>query len=358
MPERRVIACLIIDDTPINASYWWRLQQTEMGFDPPELAFGHPWRDQADAALISVELFEALADFAYEFQVRGKLTLLPWPAGLGRLDRKIRGYTKQQHKAILDLYRHRLAAHFDITPEVLTHTMAINTKTGELLPHSETAWLSALARSNDIGSLVGYFADAYVILTNAGFVPHGMTVGGMNDPSGIAADEMLIHGHHLEPLSRALWATERDHHNFPKPDATFVFAGAPPTTQRCRETGLPEVTLDFPGDGQVWSVYADPPEDPLAPLFGGVGDVAAVTDALVGPDLESGTWIEAAEAGRAVVINVHGQTLNSRNTHLGLTALTEAVRRLTERYGHQLHWCTTRELCKRSEYLSRTSAST
>ena len=351
MTETRINACLIIDDAPINASYWWRRQQTERGFSPPEIAYGQPWRSQADAAMMSIALFEAIADFAEAFDVRGKMTLLPRPAGLGRVDQSVQGFTRAQLDAILDIYRSRLAARFDITPEVLTHTLAIDTATGELLPHSETAWVSALARDGKMDELIRYFTDAYVILQNAGLEPHGTTVGGMNDPSGIAGDEMIIHGHHLECLSQALWAVERDTstRQSPPPDMTFMHVGTGPRTPRGHDAGLPERVTDFSDGGHAWSITMNSPDDPLAPLFGGTGDVDAVTDAMVGPGLDSGWWIDEAEAGRAIVVNVHGQTLGSRNTHLGLKALTEAVRRLTERYGDRLCWCTTRELCRRPD---------
>jgi hypothetical protein len=89
-------------------------------------------------------------------------------------------------------------------------------------------------------------------------------------------------------------------------------------------------------------------EDVLFPLLHGPADqIAAVTDAMITPDLSGGLLVREAEAGRAVVFATHGQTLNAMNTGAGIQGLREALRRFHERYGQRIVWQTCRELCAR-----------
>ena len=345
MTESPVPACLIVDDVPINASYWWRLQQTGFGFKPTDDIWGDQWRNQADAALAPVALFEAFADLADEFDLKGKFTMLPRPAALGRLDERIRGYADDELAKMLDIVRSRIQPRFDITPEVLTHTMAMDPATGALRPHSETAWVSHLTRTGERQQLTDYIAHAFEVLKNAGLSPTGLTVGGMTDPSGIAAGEMVVHGFNLQQLaeSLAVAATQSgvtfEHDGKP---AVFFFVGGEPTTKRGQAFGLPE---PYETDAaRVFNLYSVG-DEPLAPLYRGVGDVEATADALITADLASGRWVDAAEAGRVVVATIHDQTLNSRNTQLGLKALRLALGRLKERYGSRLAWHRASSLC-------------
>ena len=44
MPDDPVYACLIVDDYPINASYWSRQQQTAFGYRAKDTGpFGYDW---------------------------------------------------------------------------------------------------------------------------------------------------------------------------------------------------------------------------------------------------------------------------------------------------------------------------
>ena len=44
MPDVPVYACLIVDDYPINASYWSRQQQTAFGYRAKDTGpFGYDW---------------------------------------------------------------------------------------------------------------------------------------------------------------------------------------------------------------------------------------------------------------------------------------------------------------------------
>jgi len=345
-------ASIIVDDFPLNASYWARLQQQAFGFIPNDQgAYGQNWREQSAAPFIAPAVVEGFADVVEEFNLRGKFSVVACPAGLGRIDQSIRHTPAGYLDDVLDVVRKRIAPRFDITPEVLTHTMALDPTTGALLPHTETAWLSHLAATGQREAIVRYVEFAWKVLENAGFSPAGITVGGLPDPSGIAKGEMLLAGHHRQPFMSAVLdvlASRRE-----QPASTFLYTFGKATREPYESTGLPEPILRAP-DGRVAHELLAPFEDPLLEVFAGRGDPIAAADALVSRDLASGQFIDCVQSGKALVINIHAQTLNSLNTGLGLQLFREAIRRLRERYGKELCWLSATELCARSVQLHGT----
>jgi hypothetical protein len=338
-------ACLIVDDTPIAAAYWMRLQQLAFGYAPSETGWGHRWRDLAPSSFFRISDLREFADFVEEHDIRGKFTMLPCPAGLGRIDRGVRGVSQGDLSAFLDIVRNQIAPQFDITPEVLTHTMAMEPETGALLPHTEIAWLSHLAASGQFEALQDYLRLAWQILRNVGLQPHGLTLGGMDDKSGIAQGKMANQGHYVREIAEALWTVESEFN--PAARRSFLFG---PFSLRAEGGGnrlRPEVIWETTPGARVYNLRALP-GDPAFPLLHGDGDLPQAIDALVSSDLSRGQWIEAAERESAIVIVTHVQTLNAANTGMGLQLLRESVRRLRERYGKRLIWHTPDELCAAS----------
>jgi hypothetical protein len=340
--DRPIYASIFVDDPPANATYWARIQQLAMGFTPSETGWGKNWRNLECAPRFRVEDVQAFADFVEEFGIRGKFTILPCPAGHGRIDRSVRGYSNDELRAILDLMRGRIAPHFDITPEVLTHSMAFDPETEALLPHSESAWISHLASTGQHEKLAAYIRFGYDVLRNAGFRPHGLTVGGMIDCSGIAKGQMVLDGTFpLTSLGETLLRVEQEYNAAIR--ETFLWTGSPPITQTSRERMVPDVRYSHPEKGRVFAVHGI--DDPAQVTMHGDCDVDAETDNLISPDLERGQLITHAEAGKVLAIVLHTQTLNSRNTGHGQKMMREVCRRLRERYGKRLQWKTSAELC-------------
>jgi hypothetical protein len=341
-PNEPVRACLIVDDAPIAAAYWMRLQHLAFGYSPTETGWGHRWRDLAPSSFFRISDLREFADFAEEYNIRGKFTLLPCPAGLGRLDQEVRGMNQTDLLAFLEIIRGRIAPRFNITPEVLTHTMAIQPETGAMLPHTEIAWLSHLAASGRAEALQDYLRLAWTILHNVGIRPHGLTLGGMDDMSGIAHGKMANRGHYCREIAEALWTVEMEFN--PAARRSFLFGPFCLGTEGGADRLRPKIILETVRRTRVYNICALP-GDPAFPLLHGDGDLSQAIDALVSPDLSGGQWIEAAERGDAIVSVTHVQTLNAANTGMGLRMLRESVRRLRERYGERLIWHTADELC-------------
>ena len=281
------------------------------------------------------------ADLIDEFDVRGKFTVLPCPAGLGRLNDNVRGYTGEELKELIAIVRDRIAERFDITPEVLTHSMALDADSGALLPHAETAWLTHLCATGQTERLQKYLRTAWQILSDVGIEARGVTIGGMSDPSGIGEGKSLLKGDCRPELAEAALHIEKEFD--PDVAVTFIYTGTLPVSEASRARGVPERVFASDGAGEVFelhSVFGDP----LLGLYQGQGDAVAEADKFVSADLERGAFIECIEGGKLLSFTVHCQTLNSLNTGLGFRMLREMIRRLHDRYGKRLVWHTPLEL--------------
>ncbi len=363
MPEPPIRICLIVDDVPVNAIYMSRATHAVFGYEPAEPAYVFGWRELERNPRFRLDELERFADIAERFNIRGKFTYLPYPAGWGRIDQHVRGYSDDELARFNAIVRDRLQGRFDITPEILTHTMAILPDSGALLPHAETHWVSALCRDRRTDELADYLRTAYQILHNVGIAPHGLTLGGMPDPSNIAAGKSLTNGHHRATLARVLLDVER--HFNPGVTDSFIFTGSPPISHASKTRRAPEAIYSAPltpalsesaseGPDRPPNTNDAPPSrvfdihsiiDPLWFYAHGRGSEAMAVDRLITHDLEAGSFIDDVEHGRSIVFTVHGQTLNCLNTGLGFKVLEETCRRMHERFGDRLQWCTPSELC-------------
>ena len=66
--------------------------------------------------------------------MKGKYSIVPYPACVGRLDRVLPGWTDRELAASIDLVRTLMMPNWDIHPEMVTHTRVIDTKTGHPYP--------------------------------------------------------------------------------------------------------------------------------------------------------------------------------------------------------------------------------
>ena len=186
MSDTRVPICLIIDDPPVNSTYWLRRQPEEMGIATPARGkFGEwvqRWRDQEPSKIIPNAFWKKFAAWARGAGVMGKFTLLPCPAGLGFLDDKVEGYTPDELSELIGIVREEVSRNFDITPEILTHSMAWDMRERRLLPITEHEWMAQ--QTEEV--LADYMAEALKVLQRVGLRPAGIT-----QPCSFKGDEDL-----------------------------------------------------------------------------------------------------------------------------------------------------------------------
>ncbi len=175
-PRGRVPVGLIIDDSTclVNLAHFCIPQFAEVFPD----RYTQPWktlpREIPDAFV------RKFGEWCREHGMKGKYSVIPYPACVGWLDRDLPGWSKRELRASLDLVRTLMAPSFDLHPELMTHTWAINTKTGR--PFEERSerfmenWGWSVGKSAD--ELGDYFGFALRVLKGAGVDCTGITTPG------------------------------------------------------------------------------------------------------------------------------------------------------------------------------------
>ena len=79
-----------------------------------------------------------VAEFCLEHDVKGKYSVVPCPAGLGRIDHGLPMFSKAQQKSWLQICRDLIMPNYDITPEMITHTYVADLET--LVPIDFNFW--------------------------------------------------------------------------------------------------------------------------------------------------------------------------------------------------------------------------
>ena len=112
--------------------------------------------------------------------VKGKYSVVPYPACVGWLDRELPGWSRKELRDSLELVRELMVPNWDIHPEMITHTRVIDLKTGR--PHAEISpatmenWYPQTKVSVD--QLAAYLAYALRILKNCDLPCEGITTPG------------------------------------------------------------------------------------------------------------------------------------------------------------------------------------
>lgn len=179
-PRLRVPVSLIIDDSTclVNLAHY-AIPQFAQVF--PE-NYKQPWKT------LSREIPDAFvakfAGWCHDHGVKGKYSIVPYPACVGWMDRDLPGWSKGELDASLQLVRDVILPDWDIHPEMISHTFVIDTKTGRPYPE-KTEWFMENWRWTDgksVDELTDYLSYALRILKNVGLPCDGITTpGGFGD---------------------------------------------------------------------------------------------------------------------------------------------------------------------------------
>lgn len=316
----------IVDDPPINSSYWLRRQPEEMGFGrEPKGEFGRhvaDWRRQEPSKIIPNAFWVKFIRWARAAGVKGKFTFLPCPAGLGCIDDKVEGYSPGELSELVSLVREEYVGPFDITPEIWTHSLAWDVENRRLLPVTEHEWMD----QQDEDTLAAYMIGALEVLKNVGIRATGITqpcyFRGDKDMYGRAILRALGQAHGIR---RTFFFLDCDPTALPVPSRVMIDD---------RERGESVVSL-------VSGIRAD---EPFWKSLYGEGDPEEMAEYFISADGTSGRLVDLAAAGGPVVFHAHGQTLFSNGAELGFQSLQLVVARVAEHLGDRVRWMTACEV--------------
>jgi hypothetical protein len=112
--------------------------------------------------------------------VKGKYSVVPYPACVGWVDREMPGWSREELEASLELIRTQITPDWDIHPEMISHTWVIDTKTGRPYPERSERFMEnwAWTDGKSVDQLADYMAYALRILKNVGLPCEGITTPG------------------------------------------------------------------------------------------------------------------------------------------------------------------------------------
>jgi hypothetical protein len=323
-PRDRVPVSLIIDDSTclVNLAHFCIPQFHEVFPD----RYRQPWktlpREIPDAFV------RKFGQWCREQGVKGKYSVVPYPACVGWLDRELPGWSKKELSDSLDLVRTLLAPDWDFHPEMVSHTWVIDTKTGR--PYEERSdrfmenWRWTDGKSVD--QLADYLSYALRILKNAGIACEGITT-----PGGFGNGA-------LPELAQATLESCRD-----------VFRAEIPHYFRHLYTDERSVAprveyasgLDGPDPRCVVSIIGC-----TGDWFGGWdGLTPGSADRFITEDLQGGRLPEVIGRGEPAILVCHWPGIYYNGEEAGFNIFKEVVRRLHARFDH-LVWMTLSEIAR------------
>jgi hypothetical protein len=323
-PRGRVPLSFIIDDSTclVNMAHFGIPQFASVFPD----RYTQPWRQLPRE--IPDDFVREFSDWCREHGVKGKYSVVPYPATVGWIDRELPGWSRAELQASLKLIRDELTPNWDIHPEMVSHTIAIDTRTGR--PYEERTadvmenWGFSVGKSAD--ELADYLAYALRILRNVDLPCEGITT-----PGGFGNKVLPELAQATLESCRDVFRAEIPHyfrHLF-----TDDRSVAPRVEYASGLTGDdPQCVVSIIGCTGDW--------------FGGwdgltPGDV----DRLITEDLQLGRMVEVIERGEPAVMVCHWPGIYYNGDRTGFRILQEAVRRMHAQYDH-LVWMKLSEIAR------------
>ena len=175
-PQNRVPMSLIIDDSTclVNLAHFCIPQFHEVFPDK----YPQDWRKLPRE--IPDAFVRKFGQWCRDHKVKGKYSIVPYPACVGWMDRDLPGWSKKQLDESISLVRDFMMPDWDIHPEMVTHTWVINTKTGRPYPERSQRFMEnwRWTDGKSVDELADYMSYALRILKNAGLPCEGITTPG------------------------------------------------------------------------------------------------------------------------------------------------------------------------------------
>ncbi len=323
-PRDRVPVSLIIDDSTclINLAH----------FCIPPFAEVFPERYLQDWRSLPREIPDSFVrefgEWCHEHGVRGKYSIVPYPACVGWVDREMPGWTRRELEESLDLVRTLMTPDWDIHPEMVSHTWVIDTKTGRPYPERTARfmenWDWTEGRSAD--EMADYLGYALRILHNVGLPCEGITT-----PGGFGNQVLPALAQGTLEACRAVYRTEVPHY------FRHVFTDDRSVAPRVEyASGLngsdPRCVVSIIGCTGDW--------------FGGWDGLSPGSeDLFIGEDLQGGRLPEVIERGEPAILVCHWPGIYFNGEKVGFRIFQEVVRRLHSRYDNLL-WMKLSEIAR------------
>lgn len=328
-PRDRVPVGLIIDDSTcmVNVNRF-SMPQFDAAWGGTNKVYQRNWKDWP--VEIPDSFVRKFGEWCASAGVKGKYSIVPYPACVGRLDRELPGWSRREVEESIRLVRDVMMPNWDIHPEMVTHTRVIDLKTGH--PHPELSlkfmenWEWTTGRSAD--EIAAYMAYALGILKNIGLPCEGITTpGGFGNRA-------------LPQLAQASFQSLRE-----------VFqAEIPHYFRHVYDSGTESVAprVEYAAD-----LDSDHPRCVVS-IVGCTGDWTggwdnvepAGPDRFLSADGRSGRVVEVLQRGEPAMMLAHWTGIWWLGRELGFGVFQEVVRRLHEHHRDRIRWMKLSELAR------------
>lgn len=327
-PRARVPVSLIIDDSTclVNLNRF-AMPQFDLAFGGKNDAYHKDWR--AWPVEIPDAFVRRFGEWCAAHGVKGKYSIVPYPACVGRLDRLLPGWTQRELEASLDVVRTVMMPNWDIHPEMVTHTRVIDLKTGHPYPQTTTAFMENWdwTTGKSVDEIAAYQAYALQILKNAGLACEGLTTPG---GYGSRARPQLAQG--TGEALRSVFGAEVPHYFRDLYDTGD--RSVAPLIQYARdlESSDPRCVVSIIGCTGDWTGGWDCTEP------GGV-------DKFITADLQAGRMVDVIGRGEPAIMVCHWTGIYWNGQERGFKIFQEVVGRLHARFDH-LVWMKLSEIAR------------
>lgn len=324
-PRGRVPVSFIIDDSTclVNLAH----------FCIPHFAEVFPDRYKQDWKKLPREIPDSFVrefgEWCRERQIKGKYSCIPYPACVGWLDRDMPGWSKRELVESIKLVREFLMPDWDIHPEMVTHTWAIDTKTGRAYDQRDEQHMEnwGFSQKKSADELANYMAYALKPLKSVGLVCEGVTT-----PGGFG-------NQNRDALARATFQSLRDVYKTEIPHYFRHLFTDP------KQSVAPRVEfaagIDGPNPECVVSVIGC-----TGDWFGGWdGLERGRVDQFITEDGKGGRLPQVIAAGEPAILVCHWPGIYFNGERVGFNIFKEVVKRLHATYDHLL-WMKNSEIAR------------
>lgn len=316
-PQNRVPVSFIIDDSTalVNLAYYGIPQFKEVFPDQYKQDWRSLPREIPDSFVLK------FLEWCDAHGVKGKYSMVPYPACTGWLNRFIPGWTKKELEASIKIVRDLAQPNWDIHSEMISHTRVIDTKTGLPFPLATPNFMEnwEWSQEKSADELGEYIAYSLQILKDVGLYCEGVTTPGgfgqRNIPNlakGTQYAVKEVYGGQIAHFFRDLY--------------TEPGKSVQPEIFHAKDLGTKDASCSVHIIGCTGDWFGG--WDGLTP-----GD----PDKFITPDLSKGRMVEVIESGEPAIMVCHWPGIYYNGEELGFNIFKTVVDRLHQRYDH-LTW--------------------
>jgi len=327
LPRLRVPLSFLIDDSTCLVNMGRFCMPQFAAVWPERETYRQPWRSYP--AEIPDAFLREFGLWCAEQGVKGKFSIVPYPACVGWLDRELPGWARHQLLDSLKLVRDVMVPNWDIHPEMISHTRVIDLATGRPFADISPATMenSYPQTKKSVDELAQYLSYALRILKNCDLPCEGITTpGGFGN--SVKSELSLA----VQESVRDVFRPEIPHY------FKYIATGTESTNPRIEhardlQSNDPRLTVN---------VYAG-----TGDWFGGWDGVREPQGALYcNADATEGRMVELIKRREPAVMLCHWPGMYGNGSKRGFVSLQQVVLALNSRFADETLWMKASEIAR------------